>query len=453
MNSSGPSSANGNASSAPKRVLIVSYDFPPDRTSAVYRMTGMASYLPRSGWEPTVLTTLVRNLAHEPKLLEKLPPQVSVVRTKYLRINGWEKSTATIASGVGALRPKAVDARQPLRDRFIRWLGDLVRSTLYFPDEMVGWVPFALREAIRLHREQPFDAVYTTSPPRSALIIGLWLKVFFGVPWVCELMDPWYPPKGRIRRWFDDWLQALLLRNSDRVVVMVRQHATELTRLFGIPAGKMVVVRNGFYEEDFAPSEIQHRLEPGYFHLSHFGTIYPGNDGKFFPALVELVQEYPELKKRLRLNLTGFPHSSVLEYTGHPELKEILQFHGFLEDRAEILQMMRSSDCLLLFWGRPDFSQLAIAGKTYDYLRVGRPIFAVTGEGGIKELVEQGEAGWVVPPDNPKAIKEALKTALSQYPNGSAPSPARPEFVAQFRWDRQAEVLAQTLNEAEGCKQ
>ena len=433
-----------------KRVLVVSFDFPPCRTSAVYRMTGLAKYLPQFGWQPTVLTIRRAEGDQEPRLLERLPPQVGVVRTRYLRISGWENSTASAVRGLGGLSSAPTDARQPRFDRYLRSLGELVRSVLYFPDDTVGWVPFGLAKAIQLHRERPFDLVYTTNPPRSAPVIGLLLKVLHGVPWVSEFMDPWYPPRGRLRRKSEDWLQALLMAKADRVIVMVEQHAEELRRLFNIPAEKLAVVRNGFFEEDFASTETapDYPLAPGYFHLSHFGTIYPDNSGSFFPALAELVRERPELKKRLRINIVGYPSENILRYATEGELKDITQIHGFVPDRTQVLRMMRSSHCLLLFWGRPDFSRLAVAGKTYDYLRVGRPILAVTHDGGVKELVQQARAGLAVAPDNTGAIKQALKAVIGDHQENGLPRPPRPEFVAQFRWDRLAANLARVFQEA-----
>lgn len=433
-----------------KRVLVVSYDFPPRRTSAVYRMTGLTKQLPELGWQPTVLTVRREAGEQEPQLLEKIPPQVEVVRTRYLRISGWENSTARAVRGLGALRQVSTATRQPRFDRCLRSLGELVRSTLYFPDDTAGWIPFGLAKAIQLHRQQPFDLVYTTNPPRSAPIIGWLLKRICRVPWVSEFMDPWYPPPGRLRRRSEDWLQRRLMREADRVVVMVRQHAEELRRLFAVPAGKLAVVRNGFFEEDFTFPETSENevLPPGYFHFSHFGTVYPENAGSFFPALAELVRECPEWKERLRVNIIGCPSEEALCYAAEGELRGIIQIHGFIEGRAKVLEMMRASDCLLLFWGRPDFSRLAVAGKTYDYLRVGRPIFAVTQEGGVKELVEEAKAGWVVPPDNTQAIKQALKTLLCNYRQGGLHRPLQPEFVAQFRWERQAEILSGVFHEA-----
>jgi glycosyltransferase involved in cell wall biosynthesis len=439
----------GGVLSKTRRVLVVSYDFPPNRTSAVYRMTGLTRSLPEFGWQPTVLTIHAGAGAQEPRLLEKLPPAVDVVRTRFVRINGWENQAASAVHTAGGLQ-SAPDDRQPRLDRYLRSVAELVRSTLYFPDDTVGWVPFALAKAIRLHREHPFDLVYTTSPPRSAPIIGLLLKILCGVPWVCEFMDPWYPPQGRLRRRSEDRLQALLLRKADRVVVMIKQHAEEFRRSFHVAPEKLAVVRNGFFEEDFASAEATEKnpLAAGYFHFSHFGSIYPNNYGSFFSALTEVVRESPELKEWLRLNIVGFPCESLLRYTSEGELKDIIKVHGFVPDRADVLKMMRSSDCLLLFWGDPDFSRLAVAGKTYDYLRSGRPILAITHEGGVKELVEEAQAGWVASPENTQAIKQALRAVLRNYPENPASRPAKPEFIAQFRWDRQAQHLARVFHEA-----
>src|SRR5713226_4027359 len=103
-----------------KRVLVVSFDFPPCRTSAVYRMTGLAKYLPQFGWQPTVLTIRRAEGDQEPELLERLPPQVHVVRTRYLRISGWENSTAGAVRGLGALRSALTDTWQSRFDRYLR---------------------------------------------------------------------------------------------------------------------------------------------------------------------------------------------------------------------------------------------------------------------------------------------------------------------------------------------
>ncbi len=437
-----------------RRVLVVSFDFPPARTSAVYRMTGFCKYLVGVGWHPTVLSALVTEGDSDPGLLDKLPPAVRIVRTEYKRIFAWEQAASSAVKRVGALSPTDdhatyPPARFPSLDRWLRRMGNFVRSCVYFPDHTTGWIPGALAEAIRLHRSQPFDVVYCTSPPRSSLIVGWMMKVLLGARWVLELMDPWYPPPTQpLRQWFEHQLLRRLLRSADAVVVMVPGHAEDLHQTFHVPHEKMTVVRNGFDEDDFQP-EPQANTElmpPGLLHFSHFGTVYPENSGQFFPALGELVEEMPELRQRLRVNLFGHPHEPVIQrYAQEGPLAGVLRIHGFIP-HSRVLQYMRASDLLLLFWGRPDFSRLAAAGKTYEYLRIGRPIFAVSHTGGgIHQLVEEGEAGWVANPSNKEAIKQLLREVLEVLPTNHL-RPRRPEFVSQFRYENLAGILASVFD-------
>jgi glycosyltransferase involved in cell wall biosynthesis len=236
-----------------------------------------------------------------------------------------------------------------------------------------------------------------------------------------------------------------MLRRADAVVVMTEGHKEEFKQSYGVPDGKLAVIRNGFCEDDFSRDGVSepHLLPPGFIHLSHFGTIYPENSGRFFQALCELLREQPELEKKLRVNIIGDPNEDCERaiYEGRKELRGVLYRHGFVP-HGLVRQLMRETSYLLLFWGRPHFSRLAIAGKTYEYLRIGRPILAVTHPGGVQQLVEEGRAGYVLNPENVEAIKGVLRTVIAQHRNDWPPKPARPDFVAQFRWDRLAEKLA-----------
>jgi len=275
------------------------------------------------------------------------------------------------------------------------------------------------------------------------------IKVLLRARWVLELMDPWYPPRGRpLRWWFERKLLGRLLRSADAVVVMVPGHAEDLHQTFGVPREKMTVVRNGFDEDDFQPEPEPNPelMPPGFLHFSHFGTMYKENSGQFFPALAELVEENPELRHTLRLNVFGYPFEPQLGcYAQEGPLAGVLRVHGFIQHHSRILQYMRASDCLLLFWGRPDFSRLAAAGKTYEYLRVGRPILALSHAGTVQQLVEEGQAGWVADPSSKESIKQRLREALATLPTNHL-RPRRPEFVAQFRYENLAGILASVFD-------
>jgi glycosyltransferase involved in cell wall biosynthesis len=462
-----------------RRVLLVSLDFPPRRTSGVYRPTGLAKYLGHFGWTPTVLTTGASTVSlwdaktEDVTLLRRLPPSVHVERTPFFSVSKWEKK---ISSAAGANKNNANDskkanesgtAKEPAEPsspsglrRIVSWAANLVRAFLYFPDEMVGWLPYAVSRAIRLHEGEKFDAIYTTSPPRSTQLIGLCLKILIGVPWVMELRDPWYAPPSkkeiwdhrvpRLRRWLEERVHSMLLRNADAIVVMTDGHARELREHFGVREDKLYVVPNGFDEEDFCRAEVitESPFAKGYIHIGHFGTVYPKFGGKFFPALAGLLRESPELKDVLRVNVIGFPDDETQRWAQSDDLRGVIQFHKLM-GHAEAIEAMRASHFLLLFYAHERIAQVSAPGKLYEYLRVGRPILAVTYDGGVKRHVEGAQAGWVLPPDDPQAIQRMLRQIIHDHwsDTPSDPQPPSPEYVAQFQYESLAAKLAQAMDE------
>ena len=408
----------------------------------------MAFFNKLLGWQPTVLTIeREAGTLEEPEQFEKIPSHIQIERTRFLRIGGRKGPAAKADPDVGWVSARLEDVEQPPFGRARRFLGKLVRALLCFPDCSVGWIPFGFFRGVRLLRRERFDVIYTTEPPRAGSVIGLLLKMMFRTPWVLEFMDPWYIRKDAFRRRLEHWLQAIMLRRADAVVVMIEGHAEDLRKRFHVPSEKLTVVSNGFDEEDFREdhSSGAEICRPGYLHLSHFGTIYPGNSGCFFPALSALLSERPELKERLRVHIVGFPDEIVRRHAQQDGLREVVELRKFIPQR-QVLREMHASHCLLLFYGNPEYSRTAVAGKTYVYLRTGRPVLAVTGPGGVEERVEKAQAGWVVDPNDIGAIKRALSEVIDCYQTGKPlPSP-RPDYVAQFRWDRLAGDVARVLD-------
>lgn len=448
----------------PKHLLLIAFDFPPRRTSGIYRPTGLAKYLDRLGWRTTVLTVKPepREL-QDPLLLDRLPPNTVVVQTRYFNVMRWEDSAARAFRGAIASVRRAVRSRvsgprasaSSLPDGTSRkrsstahgtgqTLADWVRSWLYFPDRTtIGWAPFGIAKALQITRRQRFDVIYSTSPPRSSLVIGLFLKLLVRLPWVTEFRDPWYAPQRPVRAWAERRLLKLIARKADALVVMTQGHADDFARL-GISPGKITVVPNGFDEQDFSSPKLtagNGLLKPGYIHLTHLGTVYPECSGRFFEALKELVREEPRLKEEVRVNIIGYPDNVVQHYASDEDLRAVVSLRGFV-GHSHFIEVMRSSQCLLLFWANPDFARLAVAGKTYEYLRSGRPILAVTHEGPMKALIENGNAGRVIRPDDKEGIKQALRSVIAAGTRLQDGDKTRSDFAAQFRYDQLAVRMA-----------
>jgi glycosyltransferase involved in cell wall biosynthesis len=453
----------GSARSEPKRVLLVAFDFPPRRTSGVYRPTALTKYLPSNGWEPTVLTIRSPSgVVSDPALLKRVPDTVQVHRTRHIPLNGWEHKLLKAARSAGTLRPSSADggevATPQARRRYglgvvdpvLRGLARLVRASLYFPDETVGWIPFGLAAALRLHRKRPFDLVYTTHPPRAAHPIGMLMQRMCDVPWVMEFRDPWILPEhetttlGRAsaeRR--NAWLHRRMLKACSSVVTVTPRHAEELEQSFGVNREKISVIRNGFDEDDFRGIQADSGglFDPRFVNLAQFGTVYPGFSGKFFHAAAELLAERPELKDQVRFHLVGYPDQTIESIARESPLKETVIFHGFLE-HSKVLPLMLAADGLLLFYGDDYTSRSSVPGKLYEYLRIGRPILAVAFPGGVQDLIQEANAGTVLPPDDIPGIKAALARIIAENRERQSTSRVDSEVVSRFRYDRLAQQLA-----------
>lgn len=460
------------APAAARRVLLVALDFPPRRTSGVYRPTRFVKYLPRHGWQPTVLTIRPQTGdVEDSSLLRLLGENTRIARTAYPNLRMWEDRAFQLLRGLrhspnGAVLPAGAVAgvsadgasaghdRGSLLRRAYRWL----RHYIYLPDEAISWVPFAAAELVRLHMERPFDVIYTTSPPRAIPLIGLLAKRLLGARWVCEFRDPWLlAPAARqlileedppwLRRQVELRLERAILREADALVTVTEGYAGELIRERGALPDKLRVISNGFDEEDFS-SHSETRSD--YFdrrqiHLCHFGSVYPKFSGGFFAGLRLLLRNSPQWRKQLRVHVIGFPDREVAEEAAHPELAGVVEMCGFLP-HADALRAMNSADGLLLFYAERYIAQACIPGKIYEFLRVGRPVLAVTYSGGLQKLVEDSGAGRVLPPHDAAGIERGLREFLERARNGEH-GRVRTGFEEQFRYDRLTGDLARVLNQ------
>ena len=159
------------AVSAPRRILLVAYFYPPCRDTGVLRPAAMAKWLRRLGHEVTVLTTSA--YGDGPQDASEDVVRTADAQRWRARLAGQrlDRRPVRLAHLLGRPHP----AEQGARPRG-RWSPPGCRSPA--------------RAALRLQRERRFDCVITTSPPESAHAVGYALQRR-GVPWVADVRDAW----------------------------------------------------------------------------------------------------------------------------------------------------------------------------------------------------------------------------------------------------------------------
>lgn len=434
-----------------KTVLMIDYFFPPLGGAGVQRTLGYVRHLPALGWMPIVLT--VRSGEHsfyDTSLMERVPQGVTVRRSGSLEPVRFIK----------ALLPRGSTAHSVANGQSNEWIRNAARRLrglepwLLFPDRHLGWLPFAVAEAVSIGRRRQVDVIYSTSTAVTSHLIAYILKILWDVPWVADFQDPWarnyvsrFP--SALHQWIADHLESLIVRRADRVTVTTEPLRGVLeSQHRSVPSQKFGVIPMGFDPEVFA--EV-HRVPRKKFTMTHFGNFYgPRSPGPFLTALSQCIRDDAELAQHLEVLFLGNfdpPLRALTEdIITRGGLTEIVHLNGAVPYGVG-LQHVVSSDVLLLVTDPGGCGQHLIPSKLYEYLATGRVILALAPEGAVADLMRATGAGVLVLPDDIRGIRKAIASLYRRWKEGRLDSGARPESVRQFTWRALTGEFAATLQQ------
>ncbi len=401
------------------RVLIVAYHFPPQAgSSGLLRALKFCRYLPEFGWAPTVLT--VDSHAYErtdASQLGEIPADVDVIR----------------AFGLDSQRHLSLGGRY-------------LRSSA-LPDRWVTWLAGAIPAGLNSIRKHDIDVIFTTYPIATAVLIGYFLHVLSGKPWIVDFRDSMTEegyPQDRMTRRIYQWIERKAIQHGSRFTftapAAVRMY---LERYPALRPDQCVLLPNGYDEADFEGLVPRHP-ERGRVRLLHSGLIYPWerDPTEFFRALARLKAEGQISSQTLSIDLRACGAEAKfqkdIEELGIQDLVHLLPalpYRASLQDAAE-------ADCLLLLQAACCDHQ--IPAKAYEYLRLNKPILALTTHTGDTAglLIEAGGATIVDIADE-NAIHAALPVFLGSVRNGTHPLPHTADAYSRRS---QAQKLAECMN-------
>ncbi len=418
---------------AARTVLFVAYHYPPIRSGGVERTLKFTRYLPEFGYRPVVLTTTAFGRPdREDGTLRAWEP-LHAYRFLFNRGTG------------GQPPPSTARTRSPLTDA-IRLLG----RRLLVPDGQITWAPAAAVKALRYLRRHEVDLIYTTSPPASAHLAGLFLQRWTALPWVADFRDSWiYDPldprldERPIRRGLERRLEELVVSSADAVIATTEISAEYLGAAYPDSGGKIEVITNGFDPRETgedspgpawplskgAPgtqdpgSTAPDECGPGPMRVLHTGSFSGSHPQRsplaLFAALESLLQEDAEWRRRIRLELVGSLSTPEREAAG-PLLRAGMAAIPGEVDRELALELQRRADVLLLVDHARPWPSSNVPGKFFEYAATGRPILALCGEGMVARMMTGLHAGICVPPDDVEAIRGALVRLYRECRDGAA---------------------------------
>lgn len=407
-----------------KHVLMIAFHFPPAAMGSGHlRTLAFARHLPALGWDPVVLSAWAPAYPH--------------VTRPY---NG------TLPTGCCVSRTPALDAGRHLA------IAGKYPGFIAQPDRWSTWWPTATWQGLRLIRRHRIDAIWSTYPIMTAHCIARSLNRKTGLPWIADFRDP-VSSSVSADNSFAVASQRLwekrVLEDAARVVFTTPGAMHDYAGRYPEAArnNRLAVIQNGYDETDFASVRAQDARRAAPFELLHSGLLYPeGRDpSAFFMALARLKRAGkagPELfRVILRASGSEARYQQQIDQLG---IADIVMLAPPIGNR-EALQEQSSADALLLFQGSHFDRQ--IPAKLYEYLRVGKPIFALAGKSGdTAALLREVDRAAVVAIDDADEIEQGLAQLIDSLVSEKAQIGGRPGVERWSRRQRTVE-LAQLLDQ------
>lgn len=390
-----------------KKVLIITYYWPPAGGAGVQRILKFAKYLPQFGWEPVILTVRHGEYPAIDHGFEKeIPPGIKIYKTAsfqpfgfYRRITG-RKKDSRISNDIFTNRPES------LLDRIAKW----IRLNVFIPDARIGWYCHGVRGAKHIIETEKPDLIFSSSPPHSLQLIAKKAAKLSGVKWVADFRDPWselvhYQSNRRsgFTKKIDAALERSVLTHADAIVTVGNDAARCIRKHADRP---VEVIYNGYDAEDIPrPSEKKD---------DRFVITYTGELSKdriplsFIRGMSAVVERHPEVR---------------IQFVGNtcPELKREIRLGG-LEDKTiykaympheASLKALAESDALLLVINNVPDNKGIITGKIFEYMGMRKPIICIGPEDGdAAEILAESSAGICVSHDDPAKAEKVIENII-----------------------------------------
>ncbi|KGO90587.1 glycosyltransferase family 4 protein [Flavobacterium suncheonense] len=395
-----------------KKVLIITYYWPPAGGPGVQRWLKFVKYLPDFDIDPIVY--IPENPTYpllDEKLVADVPKNVTILKNKIIEPYAWasvfsKKNTKKISSGIIPNQRK-----QSLIQKMMLW----VRGNLFIPDARVLWVKPSVKYLSKYIQENNIDTVITTGPPHSLHLIGLQLKEKLNVKWIADFRDPWTTigyhkalklTEASAKKHKD--MEKKVMTTADFLLVTSPTTKKEFEAITNKP---IHVITNGYDVENVGRPAMDEK-----FTLAHIGSfLSERNPRVLWKALRELTKENAEFRKHFELKLIGATSQEVLDAIKEFKLNTFVNNLGYVSHQ-EAVEQQRKSQVLLLIEIDSEDTKSIIPGKLFEYMVSERPILAIgPKDADFSEILKQTNSGTFALYDEKDKVKETILNYFNLY--------------------------------------
>lgn len=419
-----------------KKVLFITYYWPPAGGPGVQRVLKFVKYLPEYGWEPVILTVAKGNFpAIDESLIKEIPEGIKVYRTNiiepfeiYNKLKGRRSSEKIPTFELESKK------NQSLAEKVIKW----VRANIFIPDAKIGWIPYIKSEGRKIIEQEKPDLIFSSSPPHALQIGAMKLSQKNKVKWVADFRDPWSTAfwqkdmkRNKISSSLDKFYEKRVLSKANAIITV----GNSLTALYkSIYNNNYYTIPNGFDLDDF--SNIQRTVNDE-FVITYAGTLAASQRiDNFLNAIKNLSAKYPA---KIRVNFIGSFHPAILQRINECNISNIIKVESGIS-HDEILKRICNTNMLLLVIPDVANNKSILTGKLYEYLATGNFILGIGPEDGdAAKILEETNAGQMF--DFNKEIELKIEEQINLWLEGKKHQPDETE-IKKYTRKSQAEMLA-----------
>lgn len=448
-----------------RRVLIITYYWPPSGGSGVQRWLKFAKYLPQNGWKPVIYTPLNPQAnSCDNALLKDVSPSAEVIKRKIIEPYGLYKAI----TGKDSSKPiKANIISNSENKSLLHKLSVFIRGNVFIPDPRCLWINPSVRYLKKYLKENPVDVIVSTGPPHSMHLIAKKLSKEASVPWVADFRDPWteifyfkHLKLSRAAYKRHRMLEQSVLDNATAVTVV----SNKMQRDFACrTATDIEVITNGFDADDFPAfntcenTQKQEKKDEvtGKFRIVHTGILVEnGNPNVLWEVLGEKAAKDALFRENLEIRTMGQTDLSIISDIEKNSLSPNFVDMGYVAHNIATMWQQRASLLLLPLRKEPEAAAI-LTGKFFEYLAAARPILAFgPTDGDLAKALQESESGVICEWEQKEVIREVIDKVYDRYLNdiqtntlscGKVPSEAALKYSRKVLTGKLADLLNRIL--------